>query len=57
MDIDNMTPDELRRRLRDALEELEQMKRRLAGEGTSNEYVLTKTGAGYRIVELWKVPS
>ena len=56
MNIDDMTPDELRRRLREALEEIEGLKRRLMPDTQSNEYVLTKTGMGYRIVESWKVP-
>lgn len=56
MNIDDMTPDELRRRLRDALAELENLKRRLEPESTTNEYTLTHNGTGYRIVEAWRVP-
>ena len=56
MNIDDMPPDELRRRLREALEEIEGLKRRLMPDTQSNEYVLTKTGMGYRIVEAWRVP-
>jgi len=45
MDIDNMAPDELRRRLREALAEVEELKKRLspppAAAGSAGTWTVT----------------
>jgi hypothetical protein len=51
-DIDAMPPDELRRRLRDALAENEALRRRL-----ENGTKVTINGWSVKVDEAWKVPS